>query len=398
MSYGDFSASDSLMRDVNDVLDHNILPYWETLKDPAGGFYGRIDGDGALHEDAPRGAVLNARILWTYSALYRRFHRKEHLIMAVHAKDYFVGYFLDHKYGGVYWSLDAQGRRLVDKAQLYAQAFGIYALAEFYMATGDDEALKAAVNIYHIVEKHFSDPVDGGYIEALGRDFEPLEDMRLSEHDVNCQKTMNSHLHLLEGYATLYRVWPDPGLRDRVAALLELLETKIMNPATGHLELYFDRDWTVVPGGVSYGHDIETSWLALECAMAVCGFDTVGRTRAMARRLYAAGLEGLQPDGSLIYEVHTDGTVDTDRHWWVQAESVVGNLWAWKYLAVPEGYGRAVRAWEYISRNIVDRLDGEWWWKCDAEGRPDRAADKAGEWKCPYHNARMCLQVLGIFD
>ena len=118
----------------------------------------------------------------------------------------------------------------------------------------------------------------------------------------------------------------------------------------------------------------------------------------MARRLYAAGLEGLQPDGSLIYEVHTDGTVDTDRHWWVQAESVVGNLWAWKYLAVPEGYGRAVKAWEYISRNIVDRVDGEWWWKCDAEGRPDRAADKAGEWKCPYHNARMCLQVLGIFD
>ena len=222
--------------------------------------------------------------------------------------------------------------------------------------------------------------------------------MRLSEHDVNCQKTMNSHLHLLEGYATLYRIWPDPGLRERVAALLELMETRIMNPATGHLELYFDRDWTVVPGGISYGHDIETSWLALECAMAVRGFDTVGRTRAMARRLYAAGLEGLQPDGSLIYEVHPDGSVDTDRHWWVQAESVVGNLWAWKFLSVPEAYGRALKAWEYISRNIVDREDGEWWWNCDAEGRPHRAADKAGEWKCPYHNTRMCLEVLGIFD
>ena len=391
-------TSDALMKDVHDVLEHNILPFWEQMKDPSGGFYGRMTGDGKLVEDAPRGAVLNARILWTYSALYRRFRRKEHLMLAVHAKDYFVEHFLDHKYGGVYWSLDAKGRRLVDKAQLYAQGFGIYALAEFFAATGDDDALKAAVNIFHIVERHFADHEYGGYVEALGRDFEPLDDMRLSEHDVNCQKTMNSHLHLLEGYAILYRVWPDPRLRDRIISLLDILETRIVNPSTGHMELYFDRDWTVVSGGVSYGHDIETSWLALECAFAVRDFDAVERTRALSRRLYAAGLEGLQPDGSLIYEIKADGETDTDRHWWVQAESVVGNLWAWKFLAEPEGFRRAERALEYILDCIVDHEDGEWWWKCDAEGVPDRSADKAGEWKCPYHNVRMCLQVLGIFD
>ena len=398
MDRKDFATSDALVRDVTDVLEHNILPFWDRLKDPAGGFYGRVLGDGTLVGDAPRGAVLNARILWTYSALYRRFRRKEHLMAAVHAKEYFIEHFLDHKYGGVYWSLDARGKRLVDKAQLYAQSFGIYALAEFYAATGDDEALKGAVNIYHIVERHFADPVNGGYVEALGRDFKPLQDMRLSEHDVNCQKTMNSHLHLLEGYATLYRVWPDPGLRERVAALLEQLETRIINPATGHLELYFDRDWTVVPGGVSYGHDIEASWMALECALAVRGFDTVERTRALARRLYAAGLEGLQPDGSLAYELKASGEADTSRQWWVQAESVVGNLWAWKYLSEPDGFGRAIKAWDYISSHLVDREGGDWWWSCDAEGTPDRTADKAGEWKCPYHNVRMCLQVIGIFD
>lgn len=391
-------TSDALIKDVTGVLIHNILPFWEKLKDPSGGFYGRIAGDGTLMEDAPRGAVLNARILWTYSALFRKFRHKDHLLMAAHAKNYFVEHFLDHKYGGVYWSLDHTGRRLVDKAQLYAQGFGIYALSEFFAATGDDEALKAAVNIYHIVERHFADPVYGGYVEALGRDFEPLEDMRLSEHDVNCKKTMNSHLHLLEGYANLYRIWPDPGLRERVTDLLELLGIRMVNPATGHLELYFDSDWTVVPGAVSYGHDIETSWLALECALAVRDFDAVERTRALSRRLYAAGLEGLQPDGSLAYEKLTDGSTDTARHWWVQAESVIGNLWAWKYLSEPEGYKLAQKAWEYIAAHIVDREGGDWWWSCDAEGTPDCTADKAGEWKCPYHNVRMCLQVIGIFD
>ncbi len=398
MGNSSFAVSDAFVREVTDVLEHNILPFWNLLRDPEGGFFGRITGEGMLVEDAPRGAVLNARILWTYSALYRRFRRKEHLILAVHAKDYFVGHFLDHKYGGVYWSLDSEGKRLVDKAQLYAQSFGIYALSEFYAATGDDEALKAAVNIYHIVEHHFADSVNGGYIEALGRDFEALPDMRLSEHDVNCQKTMNSHLHLLEGYATLYRIWPDPMLRERIASLLEILRTRITNPVTGHLELYFDRDWKVVPGGVSYGHDIETSWLALECAMALHDFDTVESTRALSRRLYAAGLEGLQPDGSLVYEVKPSGVADNDRHWWVQAESVIGNLWAWKYLGESEGFGRAMKAWEYISSHIVDREGGDWWWKCGPDGVPDRSDDKAGEWKCPYHNVRMCLQVLDIFD
>jgi len=391
-------GSDQLMKDVTDVLEHNILPFWERLKDPDGGFFGRVAGDGTLVEDAPRGAVLNARILWAYSALYRRFRRKEHLILAVHAKDYFISRFLDHKYGGVYWSVDSRGKRLVDKAQLYAQAFGIYALAEFYAATGDDEALKAAVNIYHIVERHFADPVNGGYIEALGRDFRPLEDMRLSERDVNCAKTMNSHLHLLEGYATLYRIWPEPGLRDCIANLLDILETRMTDPSTGHLRMYFERDWAVVPGEVSFGHDIEASWLAMDCAMAVRDFRTAERARGLSRRLYAAGLEGLQRDGSLIYQVKPDGTVVDDRHWWVQAESVIGNLRAWKYMSVPEGFERAQRAWDYISERLVDRDGGEWWWYCDAEGEPGLLADKAGEWKCPYHDVRMCLQVLGIFD
>ena len=390
-------TSEFFFKDVEDVLLTNILPYWSKLKDPCGGYYGRVTGTGVLEKDAPRGAILNARIIWAFSSVYRLLGRQEDLCEASHAAEYFLEHFIDHKYGGVYWSVDSEGRRLVDKAQLYAQGFGIYALSEYYAASGDEEALKAAVNIFRITEKHFADRENGGYIEALGRDFEPLEDMRLSPLDVNCQKTMNSHLHLLEGYANLYKVWPDKDLRESIVSLLDILECRIMNPSTGHLELYFDRDWTVVSGGVSYGHDIETSWLAPECAAPLKDFALMDRVRAFALRMYDAGLEGLQEDGSLIYEITADGKTVTDRHWWVQAEAVVGNLWAWKYQGVAEGARRAEDAWKYISSHLVDRKGGEWWWSCDANGAVNTEDDKAGEWKCPYHNSRMCLEALKIF-
>lgn len=392
------NSTERLFSEVQGVLEQNILNFWTGMKDPEGGYYGRMTADGVIVKDAPRGAILNARLLWTWSRVYRKLRKKEYLQEAVHTWDYFEKHFLDHKYGGVYWSVDARGERLVAKAQLYAQGFAIYALSEYYAASGDGAALKAAVNLFHIVEKEFADTVNGGYIEALDRDFSPLEDMRLSDKDINCQKTMNSHLHLLEGYANLYKVWPDPVLKEKVTALLDTVATRIMNPQTGHLELYFDREWHVVSGGESYGHDIETSWLALECAMAVKDVDVVSRTRAVCKRLYQASLEGLRGDGSMVYETTAGGVLVTDRHWWVQAESVVGHLWAWKYLGVDEGAERAAAAWEYISSHIIDRQGGDWWWSCSDEGIPNTTDDKAGEWKCPYHNSRMCVEVMSLFD
>lgn len=392
------NKTDSLLSEVRDILETNILNFWTALKDPMGGYYGQMTGDGTIIKDAPRGAILNARLLWTWSKVYRNLGKKEHLAEACHVKDYFIKYFLDHKYGGVYWSVDSKGERLVAKKQLYAQGFAIYALSEFYAATKDEESLKEAINIFKITERQFTDAANGGYIEALARDFTPLEDMRLSDKDVNCQKTMNSHLHLLEGYANLYKVWPDPVLKEKVVALLDITGTKIMNQQSGHLELYFDREWNIVSGGESYGHDIETSWLALECALAVKDIDVVNKTRAYCKQMYAASLAGRRADGSMVYETTADGRLVTDRHWWVQAESVVGNLWAWKYLGVEEGAERAIEAWKYISSHLIDRENGEWWWSCSEDGTPNTADDKAGEWKCPYHNSRMCVEVMNIFN
>ena len=390
------TRSEKFLQEVRENLTSCILPYWLKLKDPRGGFYGEVAPDGTVLYDAPRGVILNARIIWSFAAAYQALPETPYLVAAVHARDYFLEHFCDHKYGGVYWSVDAAGERLDTKKQLYAQGFAIYGLSELYKVTGDDEVLKNAINLYRVVETYFADKENGGYIEALARDFSPLEDMSLSAHDINADKTMNSHLHVLEAYANLYQVWPDEELKEAVQKLLDLVGTRIMG-ADGHLQLYFRKDWSVMPGGVSYGHDIETSWLALECADALKDIDVVNRVRPWALSMGKAGNEGLLPDGSMRYEKLLDGKYDDSRQWWVQAETVVGNLWLWKYHADPQGADRALAAWNYIRENLVDEKDGEWWWAVLEDGSRDLSQPKVGFWKCPYHNTRMCLQVLSLF-
>jgi mannobiose 2-epimerase len=381
--------------EVRENLTSNILPYWLKLKDPRGGFYGEVAADGSVFYDAPRGVILNARLIWSFAAAYGQLQKTEYLVAAVHARDWFLDHFCDHKYGGVYWSVTAEGERLDSKKQLYAQGFAIYGLSELYKVSGDEDALKNAINLYKVVETYFADKQNGGYIEALSRDFSPLEDMSLSARDINADKTMNSHLHILEAYSNLYQVWPDEGLKEALEKLLDIVGEKVLGP-DGHLQLYFKRDWTVIPGAVSYGHDIETSWLALESAFALRDAAVVNRVRPWARKVADAGNEGLLPDGSMRYEKLPDGHFDDSRQWWVQAETVVGNLWLWKYHADAAAWDRAVAAWGYIREHLVDGLSGEWWWAILPDGSRDLSQPKAGFWKCPYHNTRMCLQVLSV--
>ena len=387
--------TETFLKEVQACLEENILPFWLRLKDPRGGFYGEVSSDGKVLYDAPRGVILNARLIWSFSAAYAALRKTEYLVAAVHARDWFLAHFCDHKYGGVYWSVSEKGERLDTKKQLYAQGFAIYGLSELYKVSRDDEVLKNAINLYQVVETYFADKEHGGYIEALSRDFSPLQDMSLSAHDINADKTMNSHLHILEAYANLYQVWPDEGLKEAVERLLDIIGTRVMR-ADGHLQLYFSRDWKVLPGALSYGHDIETSWLALECAFALKDIAVVSRVRLWALAMGNAGNEGLLPDGSMRYEQLLNGTYDDSRQWWVQAETVVGNLWLWKYHGVSSGADTAQRAWDYIRENLVDAEGGEWWWAVLPDGSTDRANPKAGFWKCPYHNSRMCLEALRL--
>ena len=389
------TRTDRFVEEVKDNLLTNILPYWLRLKDPRGGFYGEVSADGKVDRDAPRGVILNARLIWSFSAAYEALKDPRYLEAAVYAKDWFLKHFCDSVNGGVYWSVTADGEPLDDKKQLYSQGFAIYGLSELCRVSHDEEALRQAIALYQVVESRFADSRNGGYIEALARNFSPLEDMSLSAHDINADKTMNSHLHVLEAYANLYRVWPDEGLKARVVALLDIIGTRVMAP-DGHLQLYFTKDWSVLPGGLSYGHDIETSWLALECALALRDDKVVDRVRPWAFKMGMAGNEGLLPDGSMRYEKLPDGSFDDSRQWWVQAETVVGNLWLWKYHADTAALDRALAAWDYIRDHLVDPHDGEWWWAILPDGSRDLSQPKAGFWKCPYHNSRMCLQVMNL--
>ncbi|MBQ1866429.1 MAG: AGE family epimerase/isomerase [Bacteroidales bacterium] len=389
------TGNESFLLQVSDELENDILKYWLSLKDPRGGFYGEADAFGSIIPGAPRGEILNARIIWSFAAAFGMLGQTEYLDAAVHAARWFRDNLIDAENGGVYWSTLPDGTPLDTKKQLYSQGFAIYAFSELYKVTGDPSDLEVAKSIFSTVESCFRDRNYGGYIEALSRDFSPLEDMSLSAHDINADKTMNSHLHLLEAYANLYRVWKNDSLKDTLESLTSLMVDRITGP-DGHLRLYFQNDWTVLPGAVSYGHDIETSWLILESASVLDDQQLIDKVRHCSLALGRAGNEGLLEDGSMMYEMMPDGVRDLSRQWWVQAETVVGNLWLWKYHGDDDGFRRAVKCWDWIMDNLVDRNCGEWFWGTDPDGNPDLSSPKAGFWKCPYHNTRMCLEVLKI--
>lgn len=386
--------------DARRLLETNILPFWATrMADNArGGFYGRMDGNGLLHPDAERGAILNARILWAFSAAYRVLRRPEYLEQATRARDYMLAHFIDSEEGGVYWSVKADGTPLDTKKQTYAIGFAIYGFSEYARATGDDLSLQTAIKLYRDIEAHAFDPQHGGYHEALTRTWQPIADMRLSDKDENCDKTMNTHLHVIEPYTNLFRVWPDEGLRRQIVRLVDVFTDRLMNPTTHHLDLFFSTDWQGRRDIESFGHDIEASWLLQETA------DVLG-DKALARRLAPvvadiahASEEGLNADGSLTAERwKSDGHTTTERDWWTQCECVIGEVNMAQLTSGDESrrhMGRALDCYGYITRRLVDSELGEWFWGVAPDGTPNRHDDRAGFWKCPYHNTRMCLEII----
>lgn len=392
-----------LKREVIDDLTGNILPYWiDRMQDSRGGFFGRRDGRDRLDVDAPKGAILNGRLLWTFSAAYRTTGRKEYLEAADRVLDYIMSHFIDREYGGVYWSLTADGMPLDTKKQFYAIGFVIYGLSEYVRATGDSKVLDVAVDLYRCIETHSRDAAKGGYIEAMTRDWRPIDDMRLSDKDTNCSKTMNTHLHIIEPYTNLYRVWPDEGLRADIMHLMHIFLDIMEDSRTHHLGLFFDDDWNRIDANISYGHDIEASWLLLETAQVLGDESLLEKTLAHTRAIANAALEGRRDNGSMIYErvAAPDGSVhiDDDLHWWVQAEDVIGLVYLYRFHGVEEALAKAFDSWTYIKENLIDREGGEWHWSRRADGTVNRDDDKAGFWKCPYHNSRMCMEVARVLS
>ena len=390
-----------LKSEVLDILQNNILPYWEkNMQDHEnGGFYGRMSGDEKLMPEAEKGAILNARILWTYSSAYRLLKSSEYWEMATRAKRYLIDNFYDKRSGGIYWSLDYKGNPLDTKKQIYALGFAIYGLSEYHRATGDREALDYAIMLFKSIEEHSFDKEKNGYLEALTREWNEIEDMRLSEKDANEKKTMNTHLHILEPYTNLYRVWKNDELRKQIKNLVEVFLDKILNKETNHLRLFFDENWNGKDHIISYGHDIEASWLIHEAALVLEDETLLKRVEAVVPQIANAAGEGLQADGGMIYEKNTEtGEVDADRHWWVQAETVVGYINLYEYFNNENALEKALQCWNFIKKHLIDSKNGEWFWSLKADGTINTIDDKAGFWKCPYHNGRMCMELLGRFQ
>lgn len=389
-----------LKAEVTEVLTTNILPYWinKMVDTTYGGFYGCIDGTEVCRPEAEKGAILHARMLWTFSAAYRLLKKEEYLDMATRAKRYMIDSFYDKTYGGIYWSLTHQGDPLDTKKQIYAIGFAIYGLSEYYRATADAEALTYAIHLFESIETHSFDKIKNGYCEALTREWGEIADMRLSEKDANERKTMNTHLHILEPYTNLYRVWKDERLKNQLRNLIFLFTDKILNKETHHLELFFDDDWNSKYSIVSYGHDIEASWLIHEAALELKDPAVLQYVEPLVQKIAEAATEGFTSEGGMIYERNlTNGHVDADRHWWVQAETVVGYINLYQHFADEASLDKALACWEFTKSHLIDRVNGEWFWSLRADGTINHTDDKAGFWKCPYHNGRMCMEVMERF-
>ena len=404
-----------MKQEVQDVLENNILRFWlDVMQDREhGGFYGQMTGRGELVKTADKGGILNARILWAFSAAYRVHRKPEYLEAATRAKDYILRHFIDPDFGGTYWSVDYLGRPRDTKKQFYAIGFMIYGLSEYARATGDREALDYALELYECIEAHSLDHEYNGYIEACTREWGEMADMRLSDLDANYPKSQNTHLHIIEPYTNLYRAlremdnekWKTKNggaarVEHSLRNLINIFTDCILNPQTHHLDLFFENDWTRGAGHLeSYGHDIECSWLLHEAALVLGDKAVLKKVQPIVQLVAKASEKGLNADGSMNHEANLDtGRVDDDRHWWVQAENVVGWMNLYQHFGDDDdALQRALRGWDYIRQNLIDYEGGEWFWSRHSDGTLNTTDDKAGFWKCPYHNSRMCLEIIERF-
>ncbi len=384
-----------LKKEFENELTDNILNYWVTrVYDPRRQtFAGTIGPDERADPEAPLGSVLISRILWTFSAVCRYFPTALYQKIADEAYRILAGHFWDDRSGGVFWEVSPGGRVIDDSKQVYAQSFALYAFSEYAAVFGNTESKQLAVTLFHLMERYAADVRYGGYTESRSADWENPARKVILPPGEGINKSMNTHLHVLEAYTNLYRICGQEEVRTRIVHLLELFTRRIINPGNHHFHMFFDNDWSVRSTGISYGHDIEGSWLLWEAA------EVLGNQRLMqflkpqlTAMALAVGSEALDPEGGL-YNESDMGHMDKDFHWWPQAEAVVGFWNAWQLTGENEFRKWSENAWKFIGRYQRDVKQGEWFWLIT----PDYTVKpmvKVSPWKCPYHNGRMCMEMI----
>jgi mannobiose 2-epimerase len=387
---------------VSEHLFSQYLPFWcgPALDPKNGGWMAWLSNDLKPDRSKPKGLIVNARILWAFSAVHRVRPEPVFFEMAERAFAFVMNKFWDERHGGAFWRLDDAGKVIDDAKKIYGQAFCIYALTEFHQAFGNQAALARAQELFELIERHAHDARFGGYIEVCHRDWSAAgADARLSEKDMNEKKSMNNHLHVLEAYTNLYRVWREPRVAERLRELMEIFLTRILDPRTQHLHHFFNEQWEVRSDTYTFGHDIEASWLLCEAAEELGDAKLSARVREVALRMAEAVFnEGYGANGGLCYEGRAGRIIDAGRECWPQAEAVVGFLNAFELSGNRIYFAAAEQTWNFIEEHLVDRVHGEWFWRIMPDGRVDPTLPKVSEWKGPYHATRACLETLRRLD
>lgn len=392
----DFEVLNQYKNEVESELTA-MLSWWmkHTIDQNNDGFYGKVGNHNQVVANAPKGLVLNARILYTFSSAYALTKNDDYLSIADRAFNYISKNFADTLNGGFYWSVNEKGKMLDDKKQVYGQAFVIYAFAEYYKISKSENALLLAKQTFNLLEQHSFDKVFTGYLEAFTTSWDIIEDLRLSEKDQNEKKTMNTHLHVVEAYANLYTVWPNDELKSAIKKLLDNFKTQIINKENHHLNLFFTETWEVKSSLVSFGHDIEAAWLLQEAAEIIADEDEIANFKKIALQLADAAARGLTNNSGLLYEydIKSNHWIK-EYHWWPQAEAMVGFYNAWQINGDEKYLAQSIQCWNFIKTHIKDHKNGEWFWGVHEDYTPMQNEDKAGFWKCPYHNGRACMEII----
>ena len=382
-----------MLRDeIRNHLEQKILPFWEAMKDgEAGGFYGYMDNHLILNRLADKGCILNSRILWTFSTAAKELDSAEYRQYADHAMEFFRR-FEDPDHGGVYWSVTWDGNPADTTKHTYCQAFAIYGLVAYYRLTGKQEALDKAMDLFRIIESRCKD--EFGYLEALKADFSPETNEKLSENGIMASRTMNTLLHVVEAYTELHRAHPDGQVMIACVEALNQLLDRIYNPEKRRMEVFFDGDFRPILDMQSYGHDIEGSWLIWDSAAYFLREDGREAWRKMCLDLLESATERAFTDHGLAYEI-VNGEVNTTRAWWPQAETMLGFEFGWRMTGDPAWLKRMRTQWNYILEETVDPREGsEWFNELREDGTLIEDKPMVEEWKCPYHNGRMCLRLM----
>lgn len=380
-------------QEVKEHLLNVIIPFWKKLRDDRnGGYYGWLGYDLKLDKKAEKGCILNSRITWFFSNAYMLLGDESLLDEATHGFDFLMDKCVDKENGGIYWSLNYDGTPLDTTKHTYNQAFSIYALSSYYEATKNEQALALARELFGLIEEKCTD--EGGYREAFTRDFKPESNEKLSENGVLAERTMNTLLHVLEAYTQLYKVSKDEKVKERLLWIVDTIENKVYNEELHRQEVFFDSEYNSLIDLYSYGHDIETAWL-LDLTLDVIGDDVLTEriskiTRDLTDQTYKVAFDGR----SFPIECEK-GVVNEHRVWWAQAENLVGLINGYQRQGKQEYLDAAESQWNFIKEYVVDKREGsEWYWEVDKEGKPYPDRPIVEPWKCPYHNGRMCFEVI----